>query len=658
MIEQRITGLKSFLDSDMNTFVSPSWRSAVFLFIVALLAYANSFPGAFILDDLHIVQNNVLVSNPNLITIFRSDYWYGFENSGLYRPLTILSLAVNRMVLGEAVWGFHLVNVLLHAALTVLTYITLLRWGLARGIAFMAAALFAVHPIHADVVNIAVGRSELLVACFLMGGFCLARGEGGASKISVCLCYFAALLSKEHAITFLALLPLWTAFVNGFAPAWRRNWPLYIGLLLTTVCWSALYLYAPVQTMPRSIYSHEASPLAFVTWDVRVLTALLLQWLYLFKQVLPLGLQAVYSTADLPAFITSPWSVSGVLVIAGTLAAVGLVACGWRRRNLLALFAAFYAISFLPTANIFFPVGVTYAERLAYFPSLWFCVWVAVLLGWLSDVRGGKLLGSGLFVGYLLFLAVVCLWRNPDFSSETRLWNAEVVNNPEDYLGWQNLAESLANSRRYAEAERAYRRMSELAPDYPGGVRAWAAFLSGQGRHQEALLVSRRALEIALAREDFTAVAYDRVKLADSLIALGDHQEALSQLDQIDPRMGLTTRLLELRGKALVGLGRYREAAKTIERIVEVGKKSDIRVTYALALINLARLAEARHQLEEDVKGRDSAEGWNLLGVVCALQHDWPSAIAAFERATKRDPDNYRYRENLKRAISEAEEAK
>lgn len=646
---QWLTGLKHLLDDDMQR-PGPPWLAPVVLSLITLLVYINSYPGAFILDDLHIVQNSTLVADLDLVAIFRSDYWHGIENSGLYRPLTILSLAFNRLLLGEAVWGFHLVNVLLHVAVTVLIFCTLPCWGFTRRVAFMAAALFAVHPIHADVVNIAVGRSELLVAFFLMGGFYWARREGSAPGILVCLCFLGALLSKEHAITFLVLLPLWEIFQAGAAHAFRQRWPLYVGLLFVALVWFVLYNHAPLQTMPRSVYSHEGAPLAFVAWDVRVLTALLFQWLYLFKLTAPIGLQAVYSTADLPAFITSPWSLPGLLVIGGTLAAVALIMIGWRRRNPLALFATLYAISFAPTANVLFPVGVSFAERLAYLPSLWFCIWVAVLLAWTLHSGRGRSLGKGLFIGYLLLLAGACLWRNPDFGSEVRLWNAEVVNNPRDFLGWQNLAESLANTRRYAEAESAYRRMLELAPDYPGGLRAHSSFLRGQGRYPEALQTSTRAMEIARERGDFTAFNFDHVELADVLVSLKEYGQALAHLDQVDPAMGVTSRLLELRGKALVGLGRYQEAASAIERIVEIGKQSDIRIPYALALLNLQRYDEARMQLEADVRSRETAEGWNLLGVVCALQDDWPSAVAAFENAVRRDPDNHRYRENLMRA--------
>ncbi|OGR36090.1 MAG: hypothetical protein A2091_10750 [Desulfuromonadales bacterium GWD2_61_12] len=629
------------------------WGAPIALVILALVVYINSFPSTFILDDHHIVQKNHLVLQADFLAIFRSDYWFGVENSGLYRPLTIFSLALNRLIFGESAWGYHLVNLLLHASIVQLIFATLRKWEISNGTAFMAAAIFAVHPIHGEVVNIAVGRSELLVALFLLCGFYFSSNKKFTDNYIVCMCFFAALLAKEHAITFLLLLPLWEVFHCGTMRVCRQRWKLYFALFCVSVVWIVLYNYAPEQTMPRSIYSNEAAPLAYVSWGSRVLTSLLLQWLYLAKLLVPFGLQAVYSTADLPSFVTSVFSATGLLVIGGTLMVALLVMLGWRSRNPLALFAMLYIVSFSTTANLFFPIGVSFAERLVYFPSIWYCSGFAVMLGLMQSVRG-KVLAKSIFTICLLFLSVVTLLRNPLFSSETRLWNAEVANNPKDFLAWHNLAESLANSRRYVESESAYQQVLDLAPEYPGGLRAYSAFLRKQGRYNEALQAALSALEIARSRNDITAMSLDHVELAGILVELGSYRQAIEHIDQVDPRMGVTTHMLTVQGKAMYGLGRYREAVAIFEKIALIDKQADIAFDYALALLKLNRYDEARHVLEEGVRRRETAERWNLLGVVCAQQGDWSSAIAAFELAVKIDHDNRNYIDNLLRASENA----
>lgn len=651
MLLQRLAGLKSILGSDMDNHASP-WPIYTLLFLGALLAYANSFPGAFLLDDLHIVRKNPLVADVDILAVLRSDYWHGVENSGLYRPLTILSLALNRALLGPAPFGFHLVNVLLHAVVAILLALSLVRWGHSRGLAFMAGALFAVHPLHTEVVNIVVGRSELLVALLLTIGLLCARREGWRADAQVGLCFLLALLAKEHAIVFVALLPLWETF-HGQSWGDRRHWRRIVALALIAVAWLVLRAVAVVETLPRSVYAHEAAPLAHLPWDERVLTALYYQWLYLAKLLIPFRLQGAYSPADLP-FISSPLSLAGTTVLAGSLVALALIVIGWRRRQPVALFATLYLVSFAPTSNLFLPIGVSFAERLAFYPSLWFCAGMAALFGLMAGGAGRARAAWLLFAAYLLVLAVLCVLRNPDFSSETRFWTAEVDDNPSDYLGWQNLAISLVNSRREVEAEAAFAQMLALAPDFPGGLRAWTVYLFDRQRYGEALTVAQRALEIARARDDLTAQSFDHVVLAEIYVAREEFARALGHLDQVDPRMGVTTRSLEARGRALIGMERYQEAAATIERIVGISPRSDIRFHYGLALLRLDRFDEARRELTEHLGQHDGAEGWNLLGVACALQKDWPAAVAAFENAVRRDPDNRRYRENLARAIGES----
>ena len=123
------------------------WQASAIVF-VTLLIYLNSFPGTFIWDDHTIVVNNPLVNSLDVKGIFLSDYWMNAGSGNLYRPVTILSLALNRALLGSSALAFHLINVLLHAGVCLLLWQMLRRWGFAPPLALLSALLFAVHPIH------------------------------------------------------------------------------------------------------------------------------------------------------------------------------------------------------------------------------------------------------------------------------------------------------------------------------------------------------------------------------------------------------------------------------------------------------------------------------------------------------------------------------
>lgn len=622
-----------------------------------IIAYANSFPGIFIQDDIYIVRDNPLVANLDLWKILRSEYWAGIESNGLYRPLTILSLALNRLLLGPAPLGFHLVNVLLHAGVVILLWRLLLRWEIPQLVAFLAALLFAVHPIHAEVINIVVGRSELLAALFLLLALVFASDNGRRAAVLTGLCYLAALLSKEHAVTLLLLLPIRDGFVTDSMRSLRVRLPLYLTLLGMTLVWLAWRWLGVIHEFPATVPPPEVLPLATLSWDGRFLSALLLQGVYLSKLLIPVNLQAVYDGSDLPRLITTMVSLRGVLVLVGGIGTLVLVVHGWRHRQLLGLFAALYLASFLLTANLFFPIGVTFAERLAYFPSLWFCAGAAVLIGSLYEIRRYQPVAWGVTIGSFALLTALSVVRNPDFSSEARYWETDVRRNPDDLLALIKHAELLATAGRYPEAEETFRKVLRLSPTFAYGHRSYVNYLIFKRRFDEALSVSQQSLAIARDRADRTAMAYDLGDQARIHLHLGEPAQALALLDESAGILGRSDFDAELRGQVLASLGRHEEAARSFAHgnnpVATAGASYD----QAVMLFKQGRLTEARARLEQLTRQEGAnAESWNLLGAACGQLGDWPAAIAAFEQAIRLAPDNRFYAENLQAAREQRRE--
>ena len=534
--------------------------------------------------------------------------------------------------------------------MAVLLWQMLRRWRVSEPAAFLAGLSVAVHPVHVDVVDTMVGRAELLVALFLLAAFIAARREGVGAGVVVCLCYLAALLSKEHAITFLALLPISDLFLDG-AGRCRRRWPLYLALAAIAGSWLIWRQVGIVNPLPRFGIAEAASPLAAADLQTRVLTALSYQGLYFAKLVWPFSLQAVYAKADLPAFLPSLFSVRGALVVSALAAAGIALALGWRRRSLFALFALLYLASFSPTANVVFPIGVSFAERLAYFPSVWFCAASGQALAALARRWPGKATVFWLLAGgYVLVLGGLSLQRNPDYGSNLRLWSAEVVNNPKDFLAWETLAQALNAAGRVEEAEGAFRIMLELAPDYPAGLRSVTSFYSERGLYRQALPTARKAFALSRQTGDTMRMAYDGEDLADIALGLGQCQEALGWLDGAAHYLAGRDRWLIIRGGALSCLGRNEEAVNTLARIPEDYPGHRVRYLEGLSLQRLGRLPAARQQLERAVRQFGDGEAWNLLGVICAQLSDWPAAVNALERAVALDPSNRHYHDNLERA--------
>lgn len=626
---------------------APVWFVPALLLLVTFLLYANSFPGTFIQDDHHIVRTNPLVADLAFGRIFTCEYWQGIESSGLYRPLTILSLAVNQRLFGVEAWGYHLVNVLLQSGVAVLIWMMLPCWGFTRSEGALAGLLFAIHPLHTEVVDQIVGRGELLASAFLLLALICARSEGPRATARTCVCYLAALLSKEHAITFLILLPLLDTYVQGLSTVWRHRRTLYGALLAVTIVWLVWRQVGVIHEFPPTVLPPEVVPLAHLPWDSRLLTALLLQGLYLYKLVLPLNLQAVYAPPDLPAMVPGVFSFSGFLVLLTFCLLAGLILYGVRRGDKLGILFALYLASFALTANVFFAIGVTFAERLVYFPSVWFCAALAVVLCPLLRYRPG----IGICVLYLLLLSGITLSRNRDFSSEERYWSADVRQNPRDYLALVNQAELLAFSGRDDEAEGSYRLLFELSPDFAYGYRSRTNYLIARGRFDEALDSSAQALNLARKRNDRTAMGYDLGDQARIHLERRDYAQALALLDESAGILGRNDFDLDLRGAALAGLGRQEEALQAFRQAANVNNTTVVQYPLALTLFRAGQLQEARAVLETILaKNSANAEAWNLLGVICAQAKDWPAAAAAFNQATAAAPANKHYLENLQRA--------
>src|SRR5262249_41120403 len=135
-----------------------------------LLSYANGLTGAFAYDDKAIVRDNLRIRTPErVLELFTTQYFGGRPGTGTaYRPVLLLSYAVQWWIHGGDPVPYHALNVLLHVLVTLALAVLLLRAGLSLPAALSAALLFAVLPIHVEAVTSVVGRGETLAAAFLL----------------------------------------------------------------------------------------------------------------------------------------------------------------------------------------------------------------------------------------------------------------------------------------------------------------------------------------------------------------------------------------------------------------------------------------------------------------------------------------------------------
>jgi hypothetical protein len=154
------------------------WRSAVLVAVLAILPFVNAIGNDFVLDDRDIVAQNPFIRDlGNVGQIFSTDYWGGAgvpatrADPGLYRPLTVTTFALDYRWSGLKPAGYHVMNVALHAATSVVIMRAALALTVSPVAAIIAGAVFAVHPIHTEAVTGIVGRAEILATLFFMLAF-------------------------------------------------------------------------------------------------------------------------------------------------------------------------------------------------------------------------------------------------------------------------------------------------------------------------------------------------------------------------------------------------------------------------------------------------------------------------------------------------------
>lgn len=184
------------------------------LVVLALGANGRSLWNGFAYDDVPMVVENAAVHTVQAPWVYAAQtYWTGVHCCTLYRPLTVTAFAVEWWLGGGAAFVFHAVNLLL------LLTLTLLVWRLARTVlptdaAWVAAAGFAVHPVHVEAVANIVGQSELWMGVWTVATVLvyLAARRGtigsGAARALLFAGTLAACLSKEQGAVLPVLLLL------------------------------------------------------------------------------------------------------------------------------------------------------------------------------------------------------------------------------------------------------------------------------------------------------------------------------------------------------------------------------------------------------------------------------------------------------------------
>ncbi|MCU0988998.1 MAG: glycosyltransferase family 39 protein, partial [Xanthomonadales bacterium] len=225
----------------------------VMLVAATALSFVNAWPDEVVLDDKFFVNNQHLPDWTEPAELFRGDVWRTVgSQSGLYRPALLLSLSLDTRLFGGWLPGYHLSNILLHLLVTLLVY-GFLRHLLQAApqrtarpdlYALLAALVFAVHPVHTEVVNSVFNRSDMLVSLGAVAGLWwllhFLETHPARAWAGLAVGYLFALFSKENAVVIpgLAVILILLLSTASWGQRIRRSIPV-LWMLLPL----GLYLY-------------------------------------------------------------------------------------------------------------------------------------------------------------------------------------------------------------------------------------------------------------------------------------------------------------------------------------------------------------------------------------------------------------------------------
>jgi Flp pilus assembly protein TadD len=592
----------------------------ILLFALAVLPHLNALRGAFVFDDVGLIVRHPAVQGPfRLWTILTADYWASVKEALLWRPVTTLSFALDHLIAGQSPLWPHLVNVLLHATVTILWAGLIRRITRRDALALVAGLLFAVHPLHTEAVTWISGRAELLAAGFSLAAVHLALSGSGRLRWLSLFAVLLAVGSKESA-TVLPVLLLYLTWVMETRRMRARSaesvsaTPPPIAIGLAAIVPILIYLVGRRFVLGTWLGPHPQlsdNPMVGSGILTRLPTVLdtagrsisLLFW--------PARLSLDYSAPVL----TLVRGVTPFLAL-GLMGTAGLIYLALRWRHLPQGWGAGFAIlTFALTSNLLYVIGTIFGERLLYLPSAGLLL-VATAGGFIAAERLPRARrGLQALLLVALLAGSVRTWiRNDDFRSESVLYRAEVRNQPLSPKMRYNSAVLASIEGRHEDAVNEAKEAIRLDPTSRGPRETLAASLEELGRTREAIdflaYVVRTDPEDFRARRTLVRLFDESGQAArgDSLVLAG-----LSQASDSPQTVAIAARRAQDRGDIGRAIGLWR----TVLRQIPDDPEATLSTGYCL--LRVGDTAGAREVYEKALRlapgWPDAANGlaWTLL---------------------------------------------
>ncbi len=581
-------------------------------------------------DDIYVFENPLVTSGLTMPSMRRA---FTEVHEVNWIPLTWLSYMVDTSLFGTSPGGYHLTNIMLHAANVVLVFLLLCRLTGSTGAAAFAAALFGFHPQRLESIVWITERKDVLSTFFGLlalgayAGYAIRPGRARYLLTAVFLCL--SLMAKPMLVT----LPLLFLLLD-FWPFRRQQPASWPRLLLNKVCFLTIAM-----AFAAAAYHIQAGGGAVVGLENasvadRIAVSMRNYVSYLWKTAWPVTLSPVY-----PPVRTTPGE--GIAAACLLLLITGWVLASARERPYLVTGWFWFLVALLPVIGLV-RVGLTnFADRYSYFASVGLGLAVS-MLG--RDVAGGTRNGrrAAMAIGLLamVWLAGLTRWQLHYWHDSESLFRRALQIDDRNSVAHASLGMALHLEGDTEEALYHYQEALRLNPCDGRALNHLGILLASRHELGKAIECFRRAVACE------PSLLKARKNLARGYLDAGDRRAALAEFDKILGFEPGNANLRFDRAGVLLALGDYAQAASELKRVVEINPdhaEANNNLAWILATEPDPRAREAEAAMAHARRAAELSRFENphmldTLAVACAAAGDYAAAGSWAERALRLIP--------------------
>ena len=670
--------------------ILPWWakNSGAFFLItlVTFLLYFNTLQHEYSVDDAIVITENMFTQQgvKGIKDILTHDTFLGFFKveknlvaGGRYRPLSLVTFAIEKEYFGDSPHTSHFINVLMYAICGIFIYLMLKqlfqnaddrikKWQL---LPLLTTLLFIAHPIHTEAVANIKGRDEIMSMLFCSIGSWLLLNymDSGKSMLKVVLsfiCFLLGMLSKENAVTYFLVIPLmyWLfrqSDLKGFIK-------LMVPLASATVIFLILRQSFTHTSINKEVNEIMNNPFFGMSSSEKFATIIFTFGKYLWLLLLPLKLTSDYYPFEITVkSFNSIWVILTLLI---TVVAIVISVLQFKKQPIITFSILFFGLTFSVVSNLVFPVGTFMNERFLFMPSLGFCLIVAYGIIRFSEFLMKKenqtnnnpfhlaQFSLAIFSIIMLCYSGRTIARNPAWKDNFTLFMTDIHNSPNsakmnNAAGGELIAQSdkdtnPAEKKKKTEQAKIYlKKALALYPKYSNAYLLLGnAYLKGDKDYPSAFHYYKQGM---VMYPGYT-LAYNNMK-----ILMGNWKDYKAQRDSINAYLKISPNdpvpyyffgsLMENLNKPDSALMAYKKALILVP-------------TFAEALLQTGmiygkyfnKLDSSVFYLEKSIKANpDIAESYENLGTAYGMQNNLSAAINILNEGLKRFPNDSKLYYNL-----------